>query len=91
MKHELPEALKLKEETLINYMKSSKEKQERNTIILAFVLTFIGFICGMIFLMAMLYTDYNNGVVIVGFLFGLVYYFVAFTKWANYRKNQSEN
>ena len=83
MNTNLPESLKVKEDAIENYNRARSEKQARAKIIWTFAVSFGGFIGGMIFLIAILYSNYNTGVLATGFLIGLFYYLRVFMSWTN--------
>lgn len=88
MDHDLPPSLLLEEETIAKFNKAQLEKQAAHKIMIAFVITFGGVVCGLIFLFTLLQTNYSTGVLITGFVFGIVYYLSAFIKWTNIQKKQ---
>lgn len=91
MNHDLPPSLQLEEDTLINFNKLQLEKQANHRIMTAFVITFGGFVFGIIFLFTLLQTNYSHGVLITGFLFGFIYYLAAFIKWTNMQKRPKQD
>lgn len=83
MNHNLPESLQIKEHTIEKYNKERSEIQARHKIIWTFAVSFGGFLGGMLFLLTILYTDYNHGVLITGFIIGAIYYLSVFIRWTN--------